>query len=108
MIRYHVTKGDSTTITDWEQEEVVVGPLSTAPKRLMSLRKEHGPEARIKIERDTIPPREPQEMVRFVLTKKDGTVMFTNPVLKSKAEQLASELAADYPNATIGRQEWKD
>lgn len=107
MIRYHVIVNDQTTVTDWEPEEVVVGPLSSAPKRLTALRREYGPEARIRIERDVTPPREPQEMVRFVLTKKDGTVMFTNAVLKSKADDLARELAADYPNATIGRQEWK-
>ena len=108
MIRYRVTRNDKIMITDWEPEEIVVGPLSTAPKRLMALRREHGPEARIQIERDITPPREPQEWVRLVLTKKDGTVMFTNPVLKSKADELAGELAADYPTATVGRQEWKD
>jgi hypothetical protein len=108
MIRYHVTNGDSTTTTDWEQEEVVVGPLSTAPKRLMALRQQYGPVARIRIERDVTPPRVPREWVRFVLTETNGSVRFTNPVLKSQADALAAELRTDYPQVTIGRQQWRD
>lgn len=106
MIRFHITKGNLALTTDWEDEPVRVGPQSSAPKRLAELRAEHGPEARIRIERDVYEPRAPQEWVRFVLTHKDGSTQFSNAVLKAEADKLGAEIAADYPNATLSRQEW--
>src|ERR1051326_3943839 len=107
MIRFVIKQGENVTLTPWEEETVKSGTAATASQRMAQLRAEHGPDARISVERDPYPPRAPQEWVRFVLTEKDGTVRFSNPILKAEADKVGAELAADpqYADATIGRQE---
>ena len=112
MIRFNITKGETTFQTDWVEEEKRVGPTATATLMASQLRREHGPEARIVVERDPVPERQPQEWVQFTLTHKagssepEGTRQMTNAVLKSQADGLMAELRRDYPETTITRREW--
>src|ERR1043166_3894135 len=103
MIRFVIKQGENVTLTPWEEETVKVGAAATASQRMAQLRAEHGPDARISVERDPYPPRAPQEWVRFVLTAEDGTIRYSNAMLKSEADKVGAEIAADYPNVTIGR-----
>lgn len=104
--RFKIVKGDTTVFTDWEDEAVRVGPTSTAPQRLAQLRAAHGPEARISIERETVPPRAAQERVRFSVKEKDGAIRYSNAVMKSEADAVEAEIRRDYPKAEITREGW--
>lgn len=106
MIRFHVTSNNQTSITDWEEETLRTGPTATATTRMAQLRATHGPTARIRIERDVVPPRAPQEWVRFNVKEPDGAVRFSNAVLKTQADEIEAEIRRDYPKAEITRQEW--
>ena len=88
--------------TQWYDED----SRMAIARKVEQLRAAHGPEARISVQRDVALPRKPQEWVRFQLTYKDGTVQFSNPMLKTEAEAVGVELARDYPDATITQQEW--
>lgn len=106
MIRFHVTQGNGTVATDWEDEPLRTGPTATAAVRMAQLRASHGPDARISVERDPIPPRAPQEWVRFSVKEKDGAIRYSNAVLKSQADEIEAEIRRDYPKAEVSRQEW--
>jgi hypothetical protein len=106
MIRFHITKDDATSTTDWQEEPLRSGSSATAMVRMAELRATHGPAARISIERDIVPPRAPQEWVRFSVKEKDGAIRFSNSVLKSQADEFEAEIRRDYPKAEIARQEW--
>jgi hypothetical protein len=106
MIRFTITKDNTTFTTNWEEETLRAGSTATATVRIAQLRATYGPEARISVERNPVPPRAPQEWVRFSVKEKDGAIRFSNSVLKSQADEFEAEIRRDYPKAEISRQEW--
>ena len=106
MIRFHIMLGDELHLSNWEDESVQHGPTATAVVRVSELRRQFGPQAAITVERDVVPPRQPQSWTRFSLTYSDGRVMLTNPVPSADADRLGAQLAVDYPKATLSRKEW--
>lgn len=113
MIRFHITSDEGAMVTDWMEETDRTVPT----EKVAALRKEHGPEAAIRIERDhTVSPK--PELFRFDIFVREGTILVSDAdgihprsvdglKLQSRAfqanerETVRAELTEKFPKAVL-------
>ena len=105
QLRFHISKGNKVTTTNWEPETVKVGPGSTAAARATALRAEHGPEAAIMIERRG-DDRTPNPLNQFRCRIKVGDILYYSRVYgEREREAIMAVIKNDYPKAEISEEQ---
>lgn len=115
-IRFHVkdAEGNALETTDWAEEH----SRDVAVSMVTDLRKAHGPEAHITVERDQVILNPKPKTYRFDIAVKSGTVMVVDgdglnprdvsgltlhsrPFQKFERDKILAELKEKFPKAVI-------
>lgn len=115
-VRFHVTDaaGDLLETTDWAEEH----SRDVAMNMVNDLRNAHGPEARIKVERNQAVLNPKPKTFRFDITVKSGTVMVVDedgqhardvsgltlhsrPFQEFEREKVLAEVQEKFPKAIV-------
>jgi len=119
MIRFHIEKGSESITTPWIEEPVKAGTAGhTAVAEMIKLREQHGPEAKIRIERTTPlkdPHRQrfrynifvPEAWMKVIDAKGEHSVHIVNTTLQSRPfqeaerEKILTELNEKFPQGKL-------
>lgn len=102
MIRFCIKNGDDVATTEWEDELIRVGTgVHTAVARMTELRKQHGKDARISIERTTSLEERDRRQVRFKIAMANNETRYSATFPIAEQGMRMADMQAKFPKAEV-------